>query len=115
MNVSGTTSWTVNVPESYIVVSAKYVLRLMLPATHYDPTAAQISSPGFIVTAAASSGSNSSAAAPTDVAVGLSAGAKAGIGVGVSLGVIGIGALIAVLFLLPRRKDKAVAPARDEK
>ncbi|KAK4229548.1 hypothetical protein QBC38DRAFT_359191 [Podospora fimiseda] len=48
---------------------------------------------------------NSTETKEENTAMGLSAGAKAGIGVGVSLGVIAIGALIALFFLVRRRKD----------
>jgi hypothetical protein len=101
----------------------------MLPATTYDPQAAQLSSPGFLIIAASSTTSASSSTVtpaftgvtspsttpPSNPPVGLTPGAKAGIGVGVALGILGIGALIAVLFLQRRRKERATVPARDEK
>ncbi|KAK4162004.1 hypothetical protein QBC43DRAFT_242418 [Cladorrhinum sp. PSN259] len=48
---------------------------------------------------------NSTDPNPENTAEGLSAGAKAGIGVGVSLGVIAIAALIALFFLVRKRKE----------
>jgi hypothetical protein len=111
----------------------------MLPALAYDPAAPELPSAGFIVTPAVGGNSSSSATPPatsgtsppstsgtstqstspspppSDAAVGLTAGAKAGIGVGIALGVVGVGALVAVLFLQRRGNARSGAAVRRNK
>lgn len=49
LTVAGNFAWTIAIPDRYLSVSAKYVLRFKKPATNYSADTADLSSPGFLV------------------------------------------------------------------
>jgi len=60
LTVPGSFGWTITIPDKYLSVSAKYVLRFKAPASNYNASSPQLSSPGFLVLKAAASSSSSS-------------------------------------------------------
>ncbi|QDS73447.1 hypothetical protein FKW77_008789 [Venturia effusa] len=55
LTVAGNFAWTIAVPDKYLSVSAKYVLRFKEPAAKYSADTADLSSPGFLVLKATNS------------------------------------------------------------
>ncbi|KAL9067561.1 MAG: hypothetical protein Q9157_006765 [Trypethelium eluteriae] len=130
LSVPGNLAWTVDIPDHYLSISAKYVQRFKSPNTTYTSNSQELSSPGLLVLAADVTPSGltssstpttvSSTPATTPVAVsspsdtpavpspGLTDGARAGIGVGVSVGALALVSL--AIFLLWRRR-KSPSPA----
>ncbi|KAF2103274.1 hypothetical protein NA57DRAFT_52801 [Rhizodiscina lignyota] len=130
-------TWTINIPDRSLSVSAKYVLRFKIPASSYNANTGQLSSPGFLVLAAQASSSTSlssssetlsssttkkvtststnalTATAPTTPSSAsehsLSGGAKAGIGIGVAVAILALTALGTFLFFR-RRKISGQVP-----
>lgn len=49
MTQPGNFAWTIDIPDRFLAVSAKYVLRFKLPAESFDPGTGELSSPGFLV------------------------------------------------------------------
>jgi hypothetical protein len=140
LTVTGNYAWTLAIPDKYLSISAKYVLRFKIPATSYNADTPQLSSPGFLVLKGSTSSSSASTTASSSTATssalpsqtastsavpssssnaqliasqapsGLSTGAKAGLGIGISLGVLAIGALVVFLMVRRRRKQKLATP-----
>lgn len=128
MASAGNYAWTIAIPDEYLAVSAKYVLRFKAASSTYGPNASELSSPGFLVLRAApsttSTSSSSTFTATTSSTIaststpppsqtsttnhhsisgGLSSGAKAGIGIGVTVAVLGVSGILC--FLMRERKE----------
>ncbi|RDI78338.1 hypothetical protein Vi05172_g11731 [Venturia inaequalis] len=65
LTVAGNFAWTIAIPDKYLSVSAKYVLRFKKPATIYNADTADLSSPGFLVLKATTSSSTTTSSSKT--------------------------------------------------
>lgn len=133
LTIPGTFTWTINIPETTLSTTAKYVFRFKISGSTYDPDSGEVSSPGVLIIAAkqastttlsskatSTASSSTSESASSTVIVdpnqhetpqpsnGLNTGAKAGVGIGITVGVLGLMS-IALLFWMRRRRTTSSA------
>jgi hypothetical protein len=127
ITTAGTFNWNIKISDSDLAKTAKWVLEFK-PHTSppvFNNSAAQISSPGFIITVAdtassssssvpsptsSSSTSSSPAPVPATTSSGLSTGAKVAIGVIIPVVVLAALALGLFFFMKKRRAKNNITP-----